>query len=89
MALKYNLDPTEIEQIKAKFAAFRELKERKKEISDEEKAIKQDVAHIIEGKTKDATLLLKSMYQQWQDGENDLDEVGSVMETIRANGGSD
>lgn len=86
MALKYNLDPTEIEQIKAKFSAYRELRDRKKELSDEEKAIKQDVAHIIEGKIKDANLLLKSLTQQWENGENDVDEVGSVMEIIRANG---
>ena len=26
------------------------------------------------------------MAQQWESGENDLDEVGAVMEMVRANG---
>lgn len=86
MALKCNLSPDEIESIKQSFSAYREIKERKKELADEEKAIKQDVARVIEGKTKDANLLLKSMAQQWESGENDLDEVGAVMEMVRTNG---
>jgi hypothetical protein len=86
MSLKTNLIPQEISEIKNKFDAYMEIKNRKKELSDEEKAIKQDVANIIEGKLKDASLLMKTMAQQYESGENDVFEVGSVMELIQSNG---
>lgn len=85
MSLKVNLTPEEISQIKVKFDAYMEVKTRKKELSDEEKAIKQDVASIIDGKIKDSGLLLKSMQQQWENGENDIFEVSSVLEIIQNN----
>lgn len=88
MSLKASLTPEEVSEIKIKFDAYMEIKNRKKELSDEEKAIKQDVANIIEGKLKDASLLMKSMAQQYESGENDVFEVGSVMELIQSNGAS-
>lgn len=86
MALNCNLTPDQISEIKVKFEAYKELYERKKELSEEEKSIKGDVAKIIEGKQGDAGKLLKAMLQQWENGENDLDEVGAVLECIRSNG---
>ena len=88
MSLKASLTPEEIEDIKDKFDAYMEIKNRKKELTDEEKAIKQSVADIIEGKLKDASLLMKTMAQQYENGENDVFEVGSVMELIQSNGAS-
>ncbi len=86
MALNQNLTPEQIRDVKIKFDSYMEIKARKKELSDEEKAVKQDVAMIIDGKPKDAGLLLKSMAQQYEKGENDLYEVGSVLESIQRNG---
>lgn len=86
MSLKCNLSPDEIAQVKISFSAYEELVSRKKELAEEEKAIKADVANVIDGKIGDAGKLLKAMLQQYQNGENDLDEVGAVLDCIRNNG---
>lgn len=86
MSLKCNLSLDEIAQVKTSFSAYEELVSRKKELAEEEKAIKADVANVIDGKIGDAGKLLKAMLQQYQNGENDLDEVGAVLDCIRNNG---
>ena len=86
MSLKCNLSPDEIAQVKTSFSAYEELVSRKKELAEEEKAIKADVANVIDGKIGDAGKLLKAMLLQYQNGENDLDEVGAVLDCIRNNG---
>ena len=86
MSLKCNLSPNEITKVKTSFSAYEELVSRKKELAEEEKAIKSDVANVIDGKIGDAGKLLKAMLQQYQNGENDLDEVGAVLDCIRNNG---
>ena len=81
-----NLTPDEITQVKTKFAAWQELQGEKKELSDAEKDIKKQAAEIIDGKVTDVAKLFKAM-QQIEDGlDNDLDEVGAVLECIRSNG---
>ena len=81
-----NLTPDEITQVKAKFSAWLELQDEKKALSDAEKDIKKQAAEIIDGKVTDAGKLFKAMKQIYDGEDNDLDEIGSVLECIRANG---
>lgn len=83
MSLKCNFTPRETEELKIKTTAYRELKERQNELAEEAKSLKQDVARLLEGKVKDASLYLKAMCQQWEKGENDVDEIAAVMEAVR------
>lgn len=88
MALKCNLSESEVKELKSKFNGWLELEDEKKALSDSEKDLKKDAAEIIEGKVKDINLLFKSMRDMYNGSENDLDEVGGVLEAIRANGNS-
>lgn len=89
MALKCNLTQDEISQIKAKFSAWMDLQDEKKQLSDAESDLKEDAAKIIDGKKKDVSLLFKAMKAIYNGEDNDLDEVGGVLETIQANGSED
>lgn len=84
-----NLTVEEIKEIKTKFSAWQELQSEKKALSEAEKDIKKDTASIIDGKTGDVGKLFKAMQQIYDGVENDLDEVGAVLECIRSNGSDD
>lgn len=84
-----NLTVEEIKEVKAKFSAWMELQDEKKELSDAEKSIKQDAAEIIDGKASDVGKLFKAMKQIYDGLDNDLDEVGAVLECIRSNGATE
>ncbi len=84
-----NLTVEEIKEIKTKFSAWQELQSEKKALSEAEKDIKKDTASIIDGKVGDVGKLFKAMQQIYDGVENDLDEVGAVLECIRSNGSDD
>lgn len=81
-----NLSPDEIKKVKTKFAAWQELQGEKKELSEAEKDVKNQAAEIIDGKVADVGKLFKAMQQMYDGVDNDLDEIGSVLECIRSNG---
>lgn len=84
-----NLSPNEIKDVKTKFSAWQELQGEKKELSDAEKDIKKQAAEIIDCKVGDVAKLFKAMQKLYDGEENELDEIGSVLECIRSNGESD
>lgn len=81
-----NLTPEEIKDVKTKFSAWLEIQGEKKELADAEKDIKKEVADIIDGKIGDAGKLLKALKQIYDGVDNNLDEIGAVLECIRSNG---
>lgn len=86
--MRYNFSEDEIKEIKTQFRAWQEIQGEKKELSAAEADTKEKVAEIIEGKKGDVGKLFKAM-QQIEDGlDNDLDEVGAVLEAVRSNGSS-
>lgn len=85
--MRCNLSPDEIGQIKTKYEAWVELQDEKKALSEADKTIREDAAKIFEGKAGDATKLFKAMLAEESGKDNELDEIGSVFEAIRANGG--
>ncbi len=81
-----NLTPDEIKEVKTKFSAWLEVQDEKKALADSEKELKKDVAEVIDGKVGDAGKLFKALKQLYDGEENDLDEIGSVLDCIRNNG---
>lgn len=81
-----NLTPEEIKDVKTKFSAWQEIQGEKKELSEAEKDIKKEAAEIIDGKVSDVGKLFKALQQLYDGVDNDLDEIGAVLECIRSNG---
>lgn len=81
-----NLTSEQIKELKAKFSAWMELQSEKKELNESDKDIRSQAAEIFEGKASDCAKLFKAMQKMYDGQENELDELGSVLECIRANG---
>ena len=84
--MNYNLSKEQWDEVKVKFSAWQEVQERKKELSDECKAICKDTAAIIEGKQTDASKLFKNMQQKWDGSPAEAEEIASMLEQMAANG---
>lgn len=84
--MRCNLTPDEISQVKKKYEAWVELQDEKKALSEADKSVREDAAKIFEGKAGDATKLFKAMLAEENGKDNELDEIGSVFECIKANG---
>lgn len=84
--MRYNLTKLEIKEIKVQFQAWQEIQAEKQALSEAEKDTKEKVSDILECKKTDVSKLFKAL-QQIEDGkDNDIDEIGSVLECIRSNG---
>jgi hypothetical protein len=84
--MNYNLTAEAIKEIKTQFAAWLELQDEKASLAEAEKDCKTKAASIFEGKVGDAGKLFKAMKKMYDGEENELDELGSVLECIRSNG---
>lgn len=83
-----NLTPDQIKDLKAKFSAWLEIQSEKKVLNENDKDIRTAAGEIFDGKASDAQKLFKAMKQLYDGQDNDLDEIGSVLECVRANGDS-
>lgn len=84
--MRCNLSPDEIKQIRTNYEAWVELQDEKKALSEADKDVREKAAEIFEGKAGDATKLFKAMLAEESGKDNELDEIGSVFECIKANG---
>ena len=87
--MNYNLSAEAIKEIKTQFSAWMELQDEKKALAEAEKDCKTKAAAIFEGKVGDAGKLFKAMKKMYDGEDNELDELGSVLECIRSNGQED
>lgn len=87
--MKCNLGFEEIKDIKTQFTAWMELEDEKAQLAEAEKDCKKRVATIIEAKVGDAGKLFKAMKKMYDGEDNELDELGSVLDCIRSNGNDD
>ena len=87
--MNYNLSAEAIKEIKTQFSAWMELQDEKKSLAEAEKDCKTKAAAIFEGKVGDAGKLFKAMKKMYDGEDNELDELGSVLECIRSNGPED
>lgn len=81
-----NLTQEDIKKLKTQFSAWMDIQDEKKQLSDSESDLKGEAAKILDCKKPLVAKLFKAMKQEYDGEENDLDEAGSILELIRANG---
>lgn len=86
--INVNLTPEQWAEFKVKFEAWQEIQSRKKELSEENKAICKDAAAILDAKTTMAQKIFKDMQKKWNGEEPESYEVSSVLEQLEVNGNS-
>lgn len=84
--MEYNLTKEQWDEVKVQFSAWREVQERKKELSDECKDICKKAASIFDGKQTDASKLFKNMMQKWNGEPSEAEEIASMLEQMAVNG---
>lgn len=81
--MNYNLGAEEISTIKKSFSAWQELQDEKKSLSEAEKDLKKQAAEAFEGNVSQAGRLFRAMQQIYNGEDNDLDELGAVLEALK------
>lgn len=81
--MNYNLNADEINTIKKSFSAWLELQDEKKSISEAEKDLKKQAAEAFDGNASQAGKLFHAMKQLADGEDNELDELGSVLEALK------
>jgi hypothetical protein len=84
--MNVNLTPDQAKAAKEIFSKYQEVNDRKKELSAEEKGLKENLSKIIEGSVGDAGKVLKAMLVMFEDGENPLDDICNVIDVIKNDG---
>ena len=80
--MNLNLDDEQVRELKQKFDAWMEIQERRKELSDENKAVCSDAARIIEGKNSDASKLFKNMKLLYDGEDAEANNISLLLERI-------
>jgi hypothetical protein len=80
--MNLNLNDEQVRELKQKFDAWMEIQERRKELSEENKAVCADAARIIEGKNSDAGKLFKNMKLLYDGEDAEANNISILLERI-------
>ena len=81
--MKYILLEEDIRQIKISFEKYLEINDRKQNLKDEEKAVKEEVKNVIDGTLRDAGKMLKIMKEKYDNGTSATDEISSLVDQVQ------
>ena len=81
--MKDSLLEEDIRQIKISFEKYLEINDRKQNLKDEEKAVKEEVKNVIDGTLRDAGKMLKIMKEKYDNGTSATDEISSLVEQVQ------
>ena len=81
--MKDSLLEEDIRQIKISFEKYLEINDRKQNLKDEEKAVKEEVKNVIDGTLRDAGKMLKIMKEKYDNGTSATDEISSLVDQIQ------
>ena len=81
--MKDSLLEEDIRQIKISFEKYLEINDRKQNLKDEEKAVKEEVKNVIDGTLRDAGKMLKIMKEKYDNGTSATDEISSLVGQVQ------
>ena len=81
--MKDSLNADDIQQVKISFEKYLEISDRKQNLKDEEKAIKEEVAKVIDGNIRAAGKMLKIMKEKYDNGASDTDEISTLVDQVQ------
>ena len=81
--MKDSLLAEPIRQIKISFEKYLEINDRKQNLKDEEKAVKEEVKNVIDGTLRDAGKMLKIMKEKYDNGTSATDEISSLVDQVQ------
>lgn len=81
--MKDSLLEEDIRQIKISFEKYLEINDRKQNLKDEEKAVKEEVKNVIDGSLRDAGKMLKIMKEKYDNGTSATDEISSLVDQVQ------
>lgn len=81
--MKDSLLEEDIRQIKISFEKYLEINDRKQNLKDEEKAVKEEVKNVIDGTIRDAGKMLKIMKEKYDNGTSATDEISSLVDQVQ------
>ena len=81
--MKDSLFEEDIRQIKISFEKYLEINDRKQNLKDEEKAVKEEVKNVIDGTLRDAGKMLKIMKEKYDNGTSATDEISSLVDQVQ------
>lgn len=81
--MKDSLLEEDIRQIKISFEKYLEINDRKQNLKDEEKAVKEEVKNVIDGTLRDAGKMLKIMKEKYDNGTSTTDEISSLVDQVQ------
>ena len=81
--MKDSLLEEDIRQIKISFEKYLEINDRKQNLKDEEKAVKEEVKSVIDGTLRDAGKMLKIMKEKYDNGTSATDEISSLVDQVQ------
>lgn len=73
------MDEFQKKQLKLDYKGWEEIQERKKELANEEKSLREDAANILETKPAKVGKLFKVIYKKIEDGIDEVDELRELM----------
>ena len=81
--MKDSLLEEDIRQIKISFEKYLEINDRKQNLKDEEKDVKEEVKNVIDGTLRDAGKMLKIMKEKYDNGTSATDEISSLVDQVQ------
>ena len=81
--MKDSLLEEDIRQIKISFEKYLEINDRRQNLKDEEKAVKEEVKNVIDGTLRDAGKMLKIMKEKYDNGTSATDEISSLVDQVQ------
>ena len=81
--MKDSLNADDIQQVKISFEKYLEISDRKQNLKDEEKAVKEEVAKAIDGTIRAAGKMLKIMKEKYVNGASDTDEISTLVDQVQ------
>jgi predicted flavoprotein YhiN len=84
--MNVNLTPDEAKLCKSIFSDFQEENDRKSEIAAEMTATKKKFGQVIDCKPGEAGKILTAMLKMYEDGNNPLDDMCTVIDVIKNDG---
>lgn len=76
------LDPEEKKRVQENFSSWLEIQDRRKELTDENNAIVEDTASILDVKKASINKFFKILKKKQEDGEDELEELHTMMEEV-------
>ena len=77
------LTPEDKEKVKADFDAWCDVQDRKKELTNEAKALCQDAATFLDTKPAKMSKLFKILKKKMEDAVDELEELSYLQEEIK------